>query len=132
LVKSVFDLLEMEVVAIIGPQASEVAEFILHLGDTAQVPVVSFSVTRPLLSNHRFPYFVRMAHSDALQMHPIAALAQAYGWRRVTAVYSDDESCSGPVASLSDALRDVGSELEYKSVISLTADQVAIEESYTN
>jgi len=116
------------VVAIIGPQVSEVAEFILRLGDTAQVPVVSFSVTRPLLSNHRFPYSVRMAHSDALQMNPIAALAQAYGWRRVTAVYSDDESCHGPVASLSDALRAVGSELEYKSVISLTADQVAIED----
>eukprot|EP00253_Pinus_taeda_P033031 PITA_33031 len=124
---AVLDLLEMEVVAIIGPQASDVAEFILHLGDTAQVPVVSFSVTSPLLSNRRFPYFVRMAHSDALQMHPIAALAQAYGWKRVTAVYSDDEFRSGAVASLSDALRDIGSEIEYRSVISLTADQVAIE-----
>eukprot|EP00253_Pinus_taeda_P011673 PITA_11673 len=121
---AVLDLLEMGVVAIIGPQASDVAEFILHLGDTAQVPVVSFSVTSPLLSNHRFPYFVRMAHSDALQMHPIAALAQAYGWKRVTAVYSDDEFRSGTVASLSDALRDIGSELEYRSVISLTADQM--------
>eukprot|EP00253_Pinus_taeda_P024188 PITA_24188 len=129
---AVLDLLEMGVVAIIGPQASDVAEFILHLGDTAQVPVVSFSVTSPLLSNRRFPYFVRMADSDALQMHPIAALAQAYGWKRVTAVYSDDEFRSGAVASLSDALRDIGSELEYRSVISLTADQVAIEKELYN
>eukprot|EP00253_Pinus_taeda_P031320 PITA_31320 len=68
-----------------------------------------------------------MAHSDALQMKPIAALAQAFGWRRVTAIYSDDEFDSGAVDSLSDSLRDVGSELAYRTVISLTADQVAIE-----
>jgi ionotropic glutamate receptor len=116
LVNSGLDLLEMEVVAIIGPQASEVAEFILHLGTVTQVPVVSFSVTNPSLSHHRFPYFVRMTHSDALQMRPIAALAQAYGWRRVTAVYSDDEFGSGAVSSLIDALRDVGSELESTSI----------------
>eukprot|EP00253_Pinus_taeda_P033447 PITA_33447 len=121
------DLLEKEVVAIIGPQASDVAEFILHLGDAAQVPIVSFSVTSPLLSNHRFPYFVRMAHSDALQMQPVAALVQAYGWRRVTVIYSDDEFVTGAVASLSDSLRDVGSELEYRTVIPLSADHIVIE-----
>eukprot|EP00253_Pinus_taeda_P021570 PITA_21570 len=123
-----FDLFENEVVAIIGPQASEVAEFILHLCDAAKVPIVSFSVTSPLLSNNRFPYFVRMAHSDALQMQPIAALVQAYGWRRITAIYSDDEIGTGAVASLSDSLRDVGSELEYRTVIPLSADHIVIEE----
>ena len=115
-------------VAIIGPETSEVAEFILHLGDAAQVPVVSFSVTSPFLSNHRFPYFVRMAHSDALQMQPIAALIEAYGWKKVTVVYADDGFGSGAVLSLSDALRDVGSEIGYRSVISPTADQQSIRE----
>jgi len=130
LVNSGLDLLEMEVVAIIGPQASEVAEFILHLGTVTQVPVVSFSVTNPSLSHHRFPYFVRMAHSDALQMHAIAALVQAYGWRRVTAVHQDDEFGFGAITSLSDALRDVGSELEYRSAISPIADQQAIRDEF--
>jgi ionotropic glutamate receptor len=64
-------------------------------------------------------------------MQPIAALAQAYGWRRVTIVYSDDEFGSGAIASLSDALRKVGSELEYRSVISLSVDQVSIREELT-
>jgi len=50
-------------------------------------------------------------------MHAIAALAQAYGWRRVTAVCADNELIgSGAVSSLSDALMDVG------SVISQTAE----------
>jgi ionotropic glutamate receptor len=128
LVNSALDLLEREVVAIIGPETSEVAEFILLLGDAAQVPVVSFSVTNPLLSNHRFPYFVRMAHSDALQMHAIAALVQAYGWKIITAVYTDDEFGTAAVSSLSDSLRDGGSAIEYRSAISPTADPQAIRE----
>ena len=83
-VNSSLDLLEREVVAIIRPQKSDVVEFVSNLGDAAQVTVVSFSATDPLLSNARYSYFVCMAHSDALQMHSIVALVQAYGWRRVT------------------------------------------------
>lgn len=113
-------------VTIIGPQTSEVAEFIIHLGDAARVPVVSFSVTNPLLFNQIFPYFVQMGHSDALQMRPIAALVEAYSWRRITAIYPDNEFGSGAVSSLNDVLRDVGSELEYRSAISPFADRDAI------
>eukprot|EP01018_Ginkgo_biloba_P014870 Gb_16131 [translate_table: standard] len=85
------DMLKREVVAIIGPQKSEVAEFVAQLGDAAQVPIISFSVTNPLLSMHRYPYFVRMARNDSLQMQAIAELHKAYDWRRVVAIYPDDD-----------------------------------------
>eukprot|EP01018_Ginkgo_biloba_P014871 Gb_39752 [translate_table: standard] len=121
-------MLKREVVAIIGPQKSEVAEFVAQLGDAAQVPIISFSATNPLISVHRYPYFVRMARNDSLQMQSIAELAKAYGWRRVVAIYPDDDFGTGAISSLSDALGAVGSEIEYRSTISPTADSQSISE----
>ncbi|GLJ24215.1 hypothetical protein SUGI_0461720 [Cryptomeria japonica] len=122
------DLLKEEAVAIIGPQKSEVAEFVSDVGDAGNVPIVTFSATSPLISNSRFSYFVRMARSDALQMKAIAALIRYYGWRRIVVVYPDDDFGFGAVNSLSDALRDVGSEIEYRSSISPSATRQDIRE----
>eukprot|EP01018_Ginkgo_biloba_P014874 Gb_39753 [translate_table: standard] len=122
------DMLKREVMAIIGPQKSEVAEFVAQLGDAAQVPIISFSATNPLLSMHRYPYFVRMARNDSLQMQSIAELVKAYGWRRVVAIYPDDDFGTGAISSLNDALVAVGSEIEYRSTISPTADRQTISE----
>ncbi|GLJ24186.1 hypothetical protein SUGI_0461310 [Cryptomeria japonica] len=126
--RAAVNLLKGEAVAIIGPQTSQVAEFVSDVGDAANVPIVSFSATSPLLSNSRFPYFVRMAHSDALQMKAIAALVRLYGWRRIVVVYPDNDFGFGAVNSLNDALTDVGSEIEYRSSISPKATTEAIRE----
>ncbi|GLJ24212.1 hypothetical protein SUGI_0461620 [Cryptomeria japonica] len=122
------DLLREEAVAIIGPQTSQVAEFVSDVGDAGHVPIVSFSATSPLLSSSRFPYFVRMARSDASQMKAIAALVQYYGWRRIVAVYPNNDFGFGAINSLNDALTDVGSEIEYRSSISPSATTEAIRE----
>ncbi|GLJ24195.1 hypothetical protein SUGI_0461430 [Cryptomeria japonica] len=90
------DLLKRKTVAIIGPQTSQVAEFVADVGDAGSVPIVS-SATSPLLSNSRFPYFVRMARSDASQMKAIAALVRYYGWRRIVVVYPDDDFGLGAI-----------------------------------
>jgi len=127
-VNAAIEQLKKEVIAIIGPQTSDVAEFVSHMGDAANVPIVSVSATSPLLSSHRFPYFVRVAHSDALQMKAIAAVVETYGWRRIVVIYPDNDFGSGAISSLCDALRDVDSEIEHRSPIPLTASREEIRE----
>ena len=55
----------MEVQAIIGPQNSMQANFMIDLGEKAQVPIVSFSATSPSLTSIRSPYFFRVAQNDS-------------------------------------------------------------------
>ena len=48
------DLLKHEEVqAIIGPQSSAQARFVIELGRKAQVPIISFSATSPSLSDRK-------------------------------------------------------------------------------
>ncbi|KAH9319673.1 hypothetical protein KI387_021442 [Taxus chinensis] len=98
------ELLQSGVVAIIGPQTSQEAGFVAQLCDASQVPMLSFSATDPLLSFHRFPYFIRLPHSDAVQMKAIAAVVQQYGWRQVVAIYVDNDYGTGVLSPLSNAL----------------------------
>ena len=69
--------------AIIGPVISMQADFVIDLGEKAQVPIISFSATSPSLSSIRSPYFVRAAQNDSSQVRAISAIVQASGWRQV-------------------------------------------------
>ena len=66
------NLLEEEVVAFVGPQTSVVSHFVSHMCTATRVPLVSFSATDPSLSEDQYPYFVRLTHSDNVQMAAIA------------------------------------------------------------
>lgn len=66
------NLLKEEVIAIVGPQTSVVSHFVSHMGTATRVPLVSFSATDPSLSEDQYPYFVRLTHSDTVQMAAIA------------------------------------------------------------
>lgn len=66
------NLLKEEVVAIVGPQTSVVSHFVSHMGTATHVPLISFSATDPSLSEEQYPYFVRLVHSDDIQMYAIA------------------------------------------------------------
>eukprot|EP00253_Pinus_taeda_P018895 PITA_18895 len=117
------DLLEKhEVVAIIGPQTSQEAGFVIDLCTASKVPMISFSVTDPLLSARRSPYFIRLPHSDAVQADAIAALVEYYGWRKVVAVYADNDYGTGMLPFLTDPLRNVGCEIAYRSAIPAKAN----------
>nr|GMD86642.1 glutamate receptor 2.8-like [Ipomoea batatas] len=59
-------LKEVKVDAIIGPQKSAQANFLMDLGDKAKVPVISFSATSPSL-RPRSPYFIQTGLSDDAQ-----------------------------------------------------------------
>ncbi|KAH9316697.1 hypothetical protein KI387_025324 [Taxus chinensis] len=118
-----YDLLDRQVVSIVETQTSEVVS---DIGEAAKVPILSFSATTPSLSHQRFPYLVRMAHSDSFHMKAIAALVKHYGWRRVVFVHSDVDFGCGAVSLLTDALRDFGSEVVYISMISSAAEKQSI------
>lgn len=68
------NLMKEEVVAVVGPQTSVVSHFVSHMGTSTQVPLVSFSATDPSLSEDQYPFFVRLTHSDDIQMAAIAGM----------------------------------------------------------
>ncbi|KAK7843008.1 glutamate receptor 2.2 [Quercus suber] len=81
----------LEVQAIIGPENSMQAKFIIDLGEKAQVPIVAFSATSPSLTSLRSPYFFQAAQSSSSQVKAISEFVQAYGWREVVPIYIDNE-----------------------------------------
>ncbi|KAL3596486.1 hypothetical protein D5086_008123 [Populus alba] len=110
---------ENEVEVIIGMERWDEAALVADIGSQFKVPVISFSapaITPPLASS-RWPFLIRMAHSDSNQIKCIAAIIQSYNWRVVT-VYEDYAyGGDGMLALLSKALQDVGSEIEYNLVL---------------
>lgn len=109
------ELFKKEVVAIVGPQSTAVSHFVAHMGVATQVPLVSFAATDPALSEFQYPYFFRIAHTDAVQMQAIASFIGHYGWREVVALYTDDDFGTNGAAALSDALEPVGARLVQKA-----------------
>ncbi|XP_073147283.1 glutamate receptor 2.8-like [Henckelia pumila] len=123
-------LKDVEVDAIIGPQKSSEASFVIGLGDRANVPIISFSATSPLL--HPISrYFVQTALSDATQVRAIVAIVEYFRWNQVVIIYDDSDYGNGIVSYLSNALQDVNTRVSYKSVIPLTTtDDFLLQELY--
>eukprot|EP00250_Pteridium_aquilinum_P021125 c25034_g1_i3 orf=597-3347(-) len=111
------ELFQKDVVAVVGPQSTAVSHFVAHMGGATQVPLVSFAATDPTLSEFQYPYFFRIAHTDAVQMQAIASLIGHYGWREVVALYTDDDFGTNGAAALSDALVPVGARLVQKAAL---------------
>ncbi|KAI5055045.1 hypothetical protein GOP47_0030190 [Adiantum capillus-veneris] len=101
---SAMELLKQEVVAIVGPQSTTGSHFIAHMCTTLQVPIVSYGATDPALSEHQYPFFLRLSHSDVYQMRAVADLIKFYGWRTVVALYTDDDYGANGITALEDAL----------------------------
>ncbi|KAG8375363.1 hypothetical protein BUALT_Bualt10G0092300 [Buddleja alternifolia] len=124
------DLLKnVEVQAIIGPLSSAQANFMINLGDKAQVPIITFSATSPSLSSIRSLYFIRATLNDSSQVQAISAIIQAFGWREVVPIYVDNEFGEGIIPFLTPALEHVHVRVPYRSVISPIAsdDQIVTE-----
>ncbi|XP_043710262.1 glutamate receptor 2.7-like [Telopea speciosissima] len=116
------DLLKnIEVQAIIGPQTSSQADFVIDLGDQAHVPIISFSATSPSLSSAQTPYFVRASLSDSSQVKAIASIVQAFRWKEVVLIYENTNYGKGIVPYLVDAFTAIETRVPYRSVLSPSA-----------
>ncbi|KAL9674860.1 hypothetical protein QQ045_003059 [Rhodiola kirilowii] len=117
-----------KVEAIIGPGSSMQAQFMLNLGNKAQVPIISFSATSPLLSPSRNPYFFRTTQNDSAQVKAISTLIKYFSWREAVPVYVENDFGEGIIPFLTDALQEVDCRVPYRSTITSVATDVEIRE----
>ncbi|KAI3852915.1 hypothetical protein MKX03_027555 [Papaver bracteatum] len=116
------DLIEnVGVQAIIGPLTSLQAIFMADLGKKAQVPIISFTATSPMVSPSQNPYFIRMTQSDSAQVNVIVELVKTFGWREVVPIYEDTVYGMGVIPYLSDAFQAIDTKVPYRSAISPAA-----------
>ncbi|XP_057985216.1 glutamate receptor 3.7-like isoform X2 [Hevea brasiliensis] len=120
-----FQILEKQVVAIIGPQSSGIAHMISEIANGLQVPLVSYAATDPTLSALQFPFFLRTTQSDSNQMAAMADLIDFYGWKQVIAIYVDDDAGRNGVAALDDQLEKKMAKI-YKMKLSVNFDESEI------
>ncbi|CAM8987273.1 unnamed protein product [Rhodiola kirilowii] len=109
--------METNTVAIIGPQGSTMAHVISHLANELHVPLLSFTASDPTLTPLQYPYFTQTAPNDMFQMAAIAELIGLYGWREVTAVFSDDDQSRNGITALGDKLAERRCKISYKAIL---------------
>ncbi|KAI4374870.1 hypothetical protein MLD38_012812 [Melastoma candidum] len=110
----VLEFMKTDLVAIIGPQSSEVAHIVSFVANELQVPMLSFAATDPTLSSLEFPYFIRTTQSDLYQMSAVAEIVEYYGWKEVTAIYLDDDYGRNGISALDDKLAERRLRISYK------------------
>ncbi|KAI3492329.1 hypothetical protein L1887_43259 [Cichorium endivia] len=125
------DLLKnTQVLAILGPQKSSQADFVLDIAQRSNVPMIS-PATNPDLSPIRTPYFIRIAQASSIQAQPIAALVKSFGWREVVFVYEDTDFGRGPIPYLSDAMVNISAQVKYRTLLpSSSSDDRILQELY--
>ncbi|XP_058210533.1 glutamate receptor 2.2-like isoform X2 [Rhododendron vialii] len=125
------DLLKnVQVQAILGPQRSSEAEFVIDIGNKTQVPIIS-QATSPSLSPAHNPYFIRGAQNGSSQVESLTAIVQAFGWREVVLIYEDTNYGRGVVPFLINSFLGINTQVRYQSVLSLSAsDDHILEELY--
>ncbi|PHT79231.1 hypothetical protein T459_17283 [Capsicum annuum] len=80
-----------------------------------KVPIIS-PATSPFLTVKENPFFIRGALPSSSRTKAIAATVKTYEWRQVVVIYED--SPTGIVPYLTDALLEVNTKVSYRSVIS--------------
>uniref|UniRef100_A0A1D1Z2R1 Glutamate receptor n=1 Tax=Anthurium amnicola TaxID=1678845 RepID=A0A1D1Z2R1_9ARAE len=108
-------VIEKDVVAVIGPQSSGIAHVISHVANELHVPLVSFAATDPTLASLQYPYFLRATQDDYFQMNAIADFIAYHGWREVIAIFVDDDFGRGGISALGDALAKTRAKISYKA-----------------
>ncbi|KAM0859200.1 hypothetical protein ACQ4PT_047351 [Festuca glaucescens] len=120
-------LMEKEVVAVVGPQSSGIAHVVSHVVNELHVPLLSFAATDPALASAQYPYFVRAIRGDdSSQMAAVADIATYYGWREVTVIYVDNDYGRGGVDALGDALEAKRAKVSFKAPLPPDADAAAV------
>ncbi|KAG4390451.1 hypothetical protein AAZX31_06G285100 [Glycine max] len=107
--------MENDVVAVVGPLSSGIAHVISHVVNELHVPLLSFGATDPTLSSLQYPYFVRTTQNDYFQMYAIADFVDYYRWKKVIAIYIDDDNGRNGVSVLGDAMSRKRAKISYKA-----------------
>ncbi|XP_028760904.1 glutamate receptor 2.3-like [Neltuma alba] len=92
--------------AILGPQNSEQAGFIVELGLESQVPVIWFPITGPSLLPPPSPSSNQGL--NCFQFQAIAATIEALGWQSIVPIFEDTEYGGHLIPCLSNVLKDMG------------------------
>ncbi|KAJ0984992.1 hypothetical protein J5N97_003348 [Dioscorea zingiberensis] len=121
------DLLKnVQVQAIIGPQTSQQAKFIIELGNNSQVPIISFTAKSPSFSSMQSPFFIRTGINDTSQAKVLASLVQHFRWKQVVPIYADTDFGNGIIPHLIDAFAEVDARVPYQSPIPISASDADI------
>ncbi|KAK9060716.1 hypothetical protein SSX86_021422 [Deinandra increscens subsp. villosa] len=122
---------DVKVMAIIGPQRSSQADFVVDIGNKARVPILSLATT-PSLSPKENPYFIRVSHTSSSQAQRISDLIKSSHWQEVVFVYQDGDFGTGFIPSLSQALLDAGVQIKHRTIISQFASDHALSDHLHN
>ncbi|KAK9690878.1 hypothetical protein RND81_09G160500 [Saponaria officinalis] len=109
--------MEMDTVAVIGPQTSSMSHVLSHLANELHVPFLSFTALDPTLSPIQYPYFFQTAPNDLFQMTAIAEMISYFQWTQVIAIYTDDEQSRNGITVLGDKLNERRCRISYKAVL---------------
>ncbi|XP_057503942.1 glutamate receptor 2.9-like [Actinidia eriantha] len=125
------DLLKnVGVQAILGPQRSTQADFVIDIGNKTRVPILS-PATSPSLSPTENPYFIRVAQNGSSQVKALTSIVKAFNWREVVLIYENNDYGKGVVPFLTDALQGISTQVRHRSVLSLSAtDDHILQELY--
>nr|XP_043625000.1 glutamate receptor 3.2-like isoform X2 [Erigeron canadensis] len=107
--------MEDDIVAVIGPQSSVMAHVLSNLANELHVPFLSFTALDPSLSPLQYPYFIQTAPNDLYQMTAIAEMISYFGYREVSAIFTDDDQFRNSIYTLGDVLSERRCKLSYKA-----------------
>ncbi|XP_058090630.1 glutamate receptor 2.2-like isoform X2 [Magnolia sinica] len=114
---------DQHVQTILGLHTWEEAMFVAQLGARSNIPILSLAEDAPQ-SPAPQPFLVQMAPNHRSQMQAVAAIVGSWEWQRVVVIYEDyNYASAGDIADLADALREVNSKIDYRSVFPSFASQ---------
>ncbi|XP_054784621.1 glutamate receptor 2.7-like [Prosopis cineraria] len=126
------DLINKEKVhAILGPQSSEQARFVVELGYKYHVPVIWFSPSGPSLLPPRSRFFIHSdfaSRSHCFQFRAIAAIIKAYNWQSVIPIYEEPEFGYDLIPCLTYALEEMDTRVPYISSIKQNSNDTEIKD----
>lgn len=109
--------MEIDTVAVIGPQSSVMAHILSHLANELHIPMLSFTALDPSLSPLQYPYFIQTAPSDLYLMAAIVDMVDYFGYKEVTAVYTDDDQSRSGIIKLGEKLAEKQCKISYKVAV---------------
>ncbi|KAI3820351.1 hypothetical protein L1987_07897 [Smallanthus sonchifolius] len=106
-----------QVIALLGPQQSSQANFVLDIAYESKVPIIT-PATSPDLSSKQNPYLILIAQASSTQVEPIAALTKSFGWTEVVFIFENTDFGRGPIPYLFDAMVNIGTQVKYQALLS--------------